>query len=375
MLDNNTITLVGAGDFAPLPFREHPEELFDLVRPIFKGADIAFLQLEKAISERGTVQLNAPRNKARTHPRVAKDMADAGINVVSFASNQTLAWSNEALLDTLDNLAKNNIKVIGAGRNIEEARRPAIFDIKGTKVGILAYCSVVPKGFEAWKDKPGLAPIRVTTSYEQTDWQPGTAPKVITTADEQDLAAMIADVEKLRHQVDVLVVSMHWGVHVAPAVIAMYQYEVGHAAIDAGADIILGHHAHVLKGIETYKGKIIFFSLGNFVFDAPHKNVAGSVLGDVKSSLGLDSDPAYPDYAFPVDSLKTAIVRCTIAGGSIQRVALIPCWINKQGQPEPLLASDPRSDKVREYVEWAIRNQKLNGRLQREGDELVVPFQ
>jgi poly-gamma-glutamate capsule biosynthesis protein CapA/YwtB (metallophosphatase superfamily) len=371
--DKNSITLVAAGDFGPLPFREHPEEIFDLTRSIFKKADIAFLQLEKNLTERGTIQLQVPRSIARTRPIVAKAMADAGIKIVSFASNHTLAFSNEGLFDTLDNLAKNNITVIGAGRNIKEAKKPAIFDIRGTKIGFVGYCSAIPKGFEAWEDKPGLNPIKVSTHYEQVDWAPGTPPKTITKADPADLAAMIDDIKKLRPLVDVLIVSQHWGVHYVPSIIAGYQYEVGHAAIDAGADLIIGHHAHILKGIEIYKGKVIFFSMGNFMMDHPHSLMSGSVLGHLREAFGWDPDPDYPNYAFPRDAQKAMMVRCTIADKKIQRVAFLPTWINKLGQPEPLPASDPRSDKVKEYMEWVIKDQWLNGKFHRDGDEFVVP--
>ncbi len=95
---------------------------------------------------------------------MAKVLADAGFDIMSFASNHTLDFSDEALFDTLDALRKNNIIAIGAGRNIKEARQPAIIERKGVKIGFLAYCSVVPRGFEATETKPGLAPIRATTA-------------------------------------------------------------------------------------------------------------------------------------------------------------------------------------------------------------------
>jgi hypothetical protein len=152
----------------------------------------------------------------------------------------------------------------------------------------------------------------------------------------------------------------------------MYQYEVGHATIDAGADLIIGHHAHLIKGIETYKGKVVFFSVGNFIMDHPQGAMSGSMLGHMRESIGWETDPEYPNYAFPIDSQKSTLVKCTIAGKKIQRVAFIPLWINKLGQPEPLLASDPRSDKVRDYLAWTCKDQKLNGKFSRDGDEFVV---
>ena len=390
MADKDMVTLVAVGDVGPN--RAHPEEVFDLTRSILRGGDITFGQLEANLSLRGTEQLGLPSSVA--HPRLAKVFADAGFNIMSFASNHTLDFSEEAMLDTLDVLRENNIVVIGAGKNIKEARQPAIIERKGTKVGFLAYCSVVPRGFEAREDKAGLAPVRATTAYEQADWQPGVPPQIRTQANPDDLAAMVEDIKKLRPSVDVLVVSMHWGVHFVPAVIAMYQYEVGHAAIDAGADIIIGHHAHILKGIEVYKGKVIFFSLCNFQMDMP---LAGPVAQQMAASqnrantfsvaidsqnrrvgLGLDParryevDPDYPTYAFPIDSQKTILVKCNIAAKKIQRVAFLPLWMNKNGQPESLSRSDPRSDEVSHYMEWLCKDQRLYTKFLRDGDEVVV---
>jgi len=208
-------------------------------------------------------------------------------------------------------MKESGVSVIGAGRNIAEARQPVVVERNGARIGFLGYCSVVPKGFEAGPEKAGVAPVRATTSYEQVDWQPGAPPRIISRPNPDDLEAMLADIKKLRPQVDVLVVSMHWGVHFVPALVAAYQREVGHAAIDTGADIVVGHHAHILKGIEVYKGKAIFFSLCNFASDWSSTKVRQTLWHQF---YGWEIDPAYPDYAYPIDAQKTILVKCTIAG-------------------------------------------------------------
>ncbi len=308
---------------------------------------------------------------------MAKVFANAGFDIMSFASNHTLDFSDEALFDTLDALRKNNIIAIGAGRNIKEARKPAIIERKGTRVGFLAYCSVVPPGFDAKENRAGVAPVRAITAYEQIDWQAGTPPRIHSKAYPGDLAAMVKDIKKLRRKVDVLVVSMHWGIHHVPAIIAQYQYEVGHAAIDAGADIIIGHHAHILKGIEVYKGKVIFFSLCNFqmdmfldtlTLDSKHRRVGF----ELDPARRYEVDPEYPTHAFHIDSKKTMLVKCTIADKKIQRVAFLPLWMNKKGQPEPLVRTDPRSDEVYRYMQWLCKDQRLDTKFSRKGDEVVV---
>jgi poly-gamma-glutamate capsule biosynthesis protein CapA/YwtB (metallophosphatase superfamily) len=365
---NGDINLLAVGDVGPS--REHPEEVFDLTRSALRGADITFGQLERCLTEHDVPQLyTLPGNKA--DPRVATALGKAGFKVMSFASNHTMDFGEQGLLDTIDNLTKNGIKVIGVGKNIEEARRPVIIDCKGTKIGFLAYCSVCPKGFDARDYKSGLAPIRAMTSYEQVDWQPGTPCRIVTRTDVDDLSAMAVDIRRLRPLVDVLVVSMHWGIHFVPSVVAMYQYEVGHAAIDAGADLIVGHHAHILKGIEVYKGKVIFFSLCNFNMDQDLQRVIQAKLPS-RTFYRFEMDPEYKTYPFPRDSQKTMWVKCTIADKKIRQVAWQPLWINKFGQPEPLEQADPRSDEVYKYMKWLCSDQDMQTKFSRDGDDIVV---
>ena len=387
MTGKNTVTLVAVGDVGPK--RANAEELFDSTRSILRGADITFGQLESNLSLRGTQQLHMGLGSI-AHPRVGDALADAGFDVMSFASNHSLDYSEEALIDTLEVMKKNKIEVIGAGRDIFEARRPAIFERKQTRVGFLAYCSVVPKGFDARENKCGVAPVRASTAYEQADWQPGTPPRIITKAFPDDLDAMVQDIRSLRPAVDVLVVSMHWGVHFVPSVIAMYQYEVGHAAIDAGADIIIGTHAHILKGIEVYSGKVIFFSLCNFCMDLPiagpvAKAMAADMQRPVITDVEIDHqnycrighyawevDPEYPTYAFPADSRKSILVKCRITDGKLGRVSFLPLWISKEGQPTPLSQSEPRSEEVLNYMKWLCKDQRLNTEFVREEDEIRI---
>ena len=155
--------------------------------------------------------------------------------------------------------------VIGAGKDGEEARKPAIVECKGVKIAFLAYCTVLRPGAQAGTGKPGCAPMRAHTHYAPIDWQAGAPPKVITVPHEEDLEALTEDIRKAKQQADVVVMSIHWGLHHMPKAICNYQPIVAHAAIDAGADLILGHHPHCLKAIEVYKGKVCFYSIGNFM--------------------------------------------------------------------------------------------------------------
>ena len=169
------ILLYGVGDLRPS--RDDPESIFAEAAPTLKEADILFGQLETNFSERGTPQMHMLPG-ARTHPRNITALTYAGFDVVSYASNHHLDWGEEALLDTLDVLRQNRIAVVGVGKNIDEARKPAIIERNGTKVAFLAYCSVLPKGYEAGPNKSGCAPMRASTAFEPVDWQPGTPPRI-----------------------------------------------------------------------------------------------------------------------------------------------------------------------------------------------------
>jgi poly-gamma-glutamate synthesis protein (capsule biosynthesis protein) len=375
----DTITIHAVGDVSPA--RDRGEFLLAPTASVLSKADIGFCQLENPFSEKKLARTGTsgyPLDKDREpsswddqlpcSPADAAALVNAGFKVCSFASNRCFRMGQEGFLNTLDVLREKNLHVIGAGRNIAEARRPALLNVKNTKIAFLGYNSVVAPGSEAQVDKPGCAPVRASTSYEQVDWQPGTPPKIITSAFSNDLSAMVDDIRKAKEQADVVIMSIHWGVHLIPAVIAMYQFEVGHTAIDAGADLILGHHPHILKGIEVYKGKPIFYSIGNFAFESwtGHASPEGKALYKVKP------DPEYPSYLFSPECRMTMLLKIIISDRKLERVSFLPALVNKAGQTELLTGDDKRINEVRDYVEWACRDQNLDTTFRREGNEVVV---
>lgn len=368
MTYKETITLLGAGDITIE--REQPETIFQHVAKTLHSGDIVYANCEQAFSDK--------RDPGREHglfsdPRNIPALSYAGINVVSQANNHSQDWGKEALLDTMDRLKKAGISCVGVGKNLAEARQPVILERKGAKVGFLAYSSVHPKGFEAEKDKPGLAPVRVWTFFEKIDYQPGTPPQIITIPYKEDLAAMVEDIKKLRQQVDVVVVSFHWGQHFLPRIIPMYCFEVGHAAVDAGADLILGTHTHILKGIEVYKGKVIFYSTGNFATEVGPRTLKGrSFGGQLAKHYRIISDPEYPTYPTIPESRATLIVKAIIEAGEIKRVTYIPCYVNKQAEPEIVTQSNLRGQEVYRYMEDISRSEDLPVHFSWGGNEVLI---
>jgi len=273
-------------------------------------------------------------------------------------------------------LKGEGISVIGVGKNIEEARKPAILESKGNRVAFLAYNTILPMGYWAEANRPGCAPMRAWTLYEQIEHdQPGTPCRIHTFPHREDLEAMGEDIKRAKKQADVLILSMHWGIHFIPGVLATYQRDMAHVAVDSGADLILGHHAHILKGIEVYKGRVIFYSLCNFAVDLPFtKEHAESKSFKEIQKLNPDWIPDFDClYNFPRDSQKTIIVKCIISNGAIKSVSFLPTYINKKtSQPEILTSKDERFGEVVRYMEDTTRSQVLDTQYTVNGDEVVL---
>ncbi|MFC1862031.1 CapA family protein [Chloroflexota bacterium] len=369
----DVVSVLGVGDVCVN--REKPESIFELVSPIMNQADMAVCQLEAAISERGYPQVH---NKVplRVHPSNIDGLKFAGFDVVSFASNHCMDYGIDAFFDTINLLRQNNIKVIGAGKDIVEARKPAIIERKGVRVAFLGYNSILHPGYAAITGKPGCSAIRVRTLYEPLEPnQPGTSCRIVTIPYAEDVDAMREDIRNAKALADVVILMMHWGLHHAPVLLAMYQREVGHAAIDAGADLIFGHHAHILKGIEVYKGKVIFYSLCNFAFDLPAAvryttNYKESVKDIREKAYHWEIDPNYPTYAFQPDARKTILAKCIISNKQIQRVTFMPVIINKKGQPEVVHRENKDSQEVLNFINEASK--ELGTKLSFEGDEVLI---
>ncbi|MHA2062497.1 MAG: CapA family protein [Candidatus Sifarchaeia archaeon] len=358
MVDNKTISVLAVGDV--VVNREDPDSIFALVAPTIKSADISFCQLETTYSEREGVVFPQARVPLKAHPRNAPAIKKAGFHVVSAAGNHAMDNGPEILLDTIEVMKQSGIDLIGVGRNIEEARN-----------------SILPMGYWADVNRPGCAPMRAWTLYEQVEHdQPGTPARIHSFANENDKEAMIKDIKKAKSQADILMVSMHWGIHFTEAEIAQYQKEVGYSALDSGADIILGHHAHILKPIEIYKGKPIIYSLGNFAFDVVYSQefLDGPGFKELKDFLDPNwtFDPKYKLYPFPADSRMTMACKIYISDSQINEVSFLPAFINEEGQPRFLRNKEKEFHDVLEYMQKISKSQNIDTKFVVKGDEVII---
>lgn len=368
-----TQVVLAAGDLAP--DRPDPDTLFDAVRPLLSSAALVFGQLETTFASKG-LRLPQARHAVLAIPEGARALARAGFDVISCAGNHCLDWGSEALLESIDHLRSAGLDVVGAGANIAQARTPVYRTLEdGTRIAFLAYSSILPMSYWAEANRAGCAPMRAHTLYEQIEHdQPGTPARIHTYAHTDDLAALKADIRAAKANAEVVFVSLHWGIHFVRATIADYQREVARAAIDAGADAILGHHAHILKGAEVIASRPVLYSLCNFATDLrmDREHAQRKSFKEIQK-LAPDWVPDFDSlYNFPPDSRMSALARFEVARGRIVESSLIPLWIDRDALPRALAPSDERFGKVVDYLRAVTQEAELDATFEVAGDRVVI---
>lgn len=273
--------------------------LFSDFKKCFQGADILFGNLEGPLSNRGEPQTN----KILLHQeRKAIDgLKYIGYNVLSLGNNHIMDFGENGLTETLEIVQEYGIQRIGAGANVADARKPAEFCMKGTKITILGYASSTTDKTNpliyAEEAKGGLVPL--------------------------DLKIVKEDIKEARSSgADIVIISLHWGedrYHLP----SPEQVEKARSIVDIGANIILGHHSHILHGIERYKKGIIIYSLGNFLF-------------------GEFLFPNGRVERWPLRNRLTAYVKCKIKKDGMIDYNVVPLWIGKNLIPRILEGREER---------------------------------
>ncbi|MBO0692202.1 MAG: CapA family protein, partial [Acidimicrobiaceae bacterium] len=253
------------GDVNLRRYQESDETCLDEVATELSLADLRVGNLEGAFASRQEELAYKP-GWHDGQPEMAKCLVDR-FDLVACANN---VHHGAAIVESLDVLDDLGILHTGAGRDSATAREPAVRQVGGGRVGMLAYTSVFePVGHAATPSSAGVATIRATTAYEPNPrvlQMPGAPAIVHTWADRAELDRAVQDVRALTDAVDFVVVYLHFGVSMSP-VAHDYQREIAHALIDAGAGVIAGSHSHTLGGVEFYGSGLVFYSLGNFIFN------------------------------------------------------------------------------------------------------------
>ncbi len=241
------------------------------VAPTLKEGDIVFGNLEAVLSRKGVDSSRLHSLQMRAKPEAVRGLQYAGFNVLSVANNHALEHGQEALLETVNILSENNIEYVGVDADITKARAPRLMHVKGITIAFLAYCLVPDK-----------------TAY-------------LSIKEPEEICA---DAKRAKSGADIVIVSLHWGneyiARPSPA-----QIRLAHQIVDSGANLILGHHPHVVQGMEKYHNGVIAYSLGNFVFDMWQEKMR-----------------------------KSMILRCRLSKQGVCSVEVIPAYINNNYQPE-----------------------------------------
>jgi poly-gamma-glutamate capsule biosynthesis protein CapA/YwtB (metallophosphatase superfamily) len=325
---------------------ENPEEVFALCASQLREADILFGNLETVISDRWHAEDVSDLRLVGTPERMLAGYVAAGFSVLNVANNPSMRFGWSALSRCMELLDGSGVAHIGAGANLDEARKPAILERNGTKVAFLGYSTVTDPAHAARKDRPGVNRFRVDTAYRPPARffeVPGSPPIIVTTPDARDLAALQENIRDAKQQADVVIVSWHWGISPASGgqgELVDYQVTLGHACIDAGANLVVGHHPHLLQGVEVYQGKAIFYSLGDFT---------------PRMTRATGAEP-------------TIIAKITIGGKAVQQVAFIPGEINEEEQP--VLLSAGGATDAGDRIE--SESERFGTPFDRTGDEVLV---
>lgn len=356
--------------------RSNPHEVFSEVRDLLRGVDVLFGNLESPYSENPGVAVTAGLVLAPNPSNMAA-FAAAGFHVMSVANNHIVDAGHATMLDVLSRLRALGISHCGAGGSLDEAHKPAVLNRGGKTIGVLAYASVFPHGYQARSTVPGLAPLRAYNHFYEAEpeyYGPGMLPRVETLPDLDDHKRLTEDIEALRSRVDLVVTSFHWGDFFRPYIVTDHERRAARLSIDHGASLVVGHHHHTLRGIEWYKDRPIFYGLGHFVFDFRLRITPE--LETYFAQLETDSHAVAPRPGWPLlplhpDSRMTLLGWARILDGAIVDVGFVPCRLQPDGR---VIAVTPDSNEGREvldYVALCNESQKLNGKIVTGGAPIV----
>ena len=321
---------------------------FRRVKDTLRAADVVFCNLECCLTSRF--------NEGSTHvegffadpKEAAAALTDCGIAAVGVANNVNYG---EAIMESLGNLDRIGIAHTGAGSNRKEAYAPAIVERQELKIAFLQRSSVYwATNHEASDQSAGIAVIRGHTAYQVPMYKmrreippmnrPGIPPIIVTWADRDYLARFEKDLAAARASTDLVVASFHWGLHKD---VLTYMQEIAHCAIDAGADVVVGHGPHYSLGTEVYKGKPIFYGLGNFSFHTGHGGHAHGDWVGMMAKLSFD-------------------------GRRLERAAFE--FVRHDAANETYLSR--LSDEETEFADIEKRSRELGARLARDGNDVVL---
>jgi Bacterial capsule synthesis protein PGA_cap len=358
-------TLIGVGD---VMIARYDETLLDPAAPVLQAADFTFGNCEWPYSEEAgdTHPVEAHLNDGVEgddlftpgDPEAVRLKGRKGFNILSFANNHCLHAGYRAFLQTMDVMRASGIAPVGAGKDISEALAPVYLEKNGVRVAFVGCTSALLPGTHAGRRTPGVAPLRRHSYFRNPNWNDwGLAPQVGTLVDREDLEALCVSIRTARGNADIVVLSVHWGMVEDRIEIGDYQREAARAFIDNGADLILGHGTLVTKGIEMYKGKAIFYSLGKFLMKGPRPT--GEVPIGVTAAVGKETR-------------KGLAAMIEIKDRSIASVAFTPTFADEQSRPSFLTSDHPMFGEIADDIDAISNAAGFSTTFERAADRVMI---
>ncbi|HEY0682316.1 MAG TPA: CapA family protein [Steroidobacter sp.] len=326
-----------------------PDHWLSGIAPALRNADLTIGHLEvphTAHVEEVRDDVPAPG----ADPAHLAALARAGIGAVTLAGNHIADLGAVGIADTVRGLAEVGIAYTGAGATLAEARKPAIIARGGKRIAVLSYNCVGPESSWAGPDRAGCSYIRV----EAVDGGPIRPAAALDRIDPASLATLAEDIEAAKAKSDVVVVAFHKGIVHTRARLAPYERPLARAAVEAGCDVVIGHHAHIVRGIEFYKGVPIFHGLGNgcVVTRALSPDQASPERAawarKRKELFGFEPDPAYLLAPFHPEAVNALLGRLHIDANGKVRAGFIPVHVDPPGRPR--IAPDA-AQRIADYVQ------------------------
>ncbi len=342
------LELVLAGDLV----LDEPDGAYWLagIAPALRAADLAIGHLEVPHT-RCRAELAGDVPAPGAPPENVAAIAAAGFGMVSTAGNHIADCGAQGIADTRAELDRAGIAHSGAGANLAQASVPAFAERNGWKIALLSYNCVGPENAWASADRAGCNYLRIETA----DGSPIAPAAPLERVAEDALDRLTADVVRARRQADLVLVALHKGIVHTPARLAAYERTLAQAAIAAGADAVIGHHAHIVRGIEFHLGKPIFHGLGNGcvvtrALSPGQDHPARAAWAERRKAMfGFEPDPAYSLAPFHPEAVNAFLGRLRVHPDGRFEAGMVPVDVEPPGRP--VLAAGARADEIRRYVE------------------------
>lgn len=344
-----------------------------------RAADLTIGHLEVPHTNRG-IEMEGDIPAPGADPKNLEALQGAGFDLLSLAGNHMADRGRVGILDTANKLDELGIGYCGAGDDLAAARRPVRKTVGGFTVSLLSYNCIGPQ--TGWAKQDGPKNGRSGCAYLPMKTKDGgavTPLSDITGPTQNALDILANDLDQLRsyadYRSDLIIVALHKGIVHTPAIVADYERATAKAAIDAGADIVIGHHAHIIRGIEFYKGKPIFHGLGNgcVVTNALSPGQDHAARADWverrKEMFGFEPDPAYTLAPFHPQAVNAMLGKITISKAGDIKTGIVPVHIEAPGRP--VIANEKQAKMICDYLEKITRDAGLAPIKTRQSERMI----